>query len=144
MIQGLITKLQDQKTTKALEYMIFGFTSLLAIMMITEPFAICGAEETVVTAYQMIEYQPQAIMLAAGPFLIGIVYAEHAPSHWKAVKLCVIGVFFTISLMITMRYGIPVLEEEFGSTEKQLIILPVMFYCNLAIGIMSLLTGSKE
>ena len=139
MYQELIMKLQDQKTSKVLEYMLFNISSLVTLLMITEPFAICGSEETIVTALQLVQYLPQAIMLVAGPFLICLTYAERIPCKWKAVKFCFIGMLFTVSLVTSTHHGIPVLEEAFGSAEKQLILLPVMFYFSIAVGIMSVL-----
>ena len=144
MIRGLIMKLQDQKTTNALEYMLFSILSLLAIMMVTEPFAICGDDEVVVTAYQMIGYMPQAVMLVAGPFLTCIIYAEQAPAKWKAAKLGINGLLFAVSLAISTHYGMVALEAVFGSVEKQLIVLPIMFYLSLAVGIESVLSEQRN
>lgn len=144
MKQSLLMKLQEQKTTKVLEYMLFNISSLVTILMITEPFVICGPEEIVVTAFQTVQYVPQAIMLIAGPFFIAITYVEQIPSEWKAIKFGFIGLLFTVSLVISIHYGIPVLEEIFGEVKKQMVLLPIMFYLNLAVGIMSVLSEKEK
>ena len=144
MCQELIMKLQDQKTINVLEYMVFNLSALLAMMLIAEPFAICGDEGAIVRAYQMTGYIPQALMMAAAPFLNYITHLELIPDKWKAVKMVVIGLLFTVSMITAVKYGIPILEAEYGTAERKLLILPIMFYCNLAIGLMNLIRKCAE
>jgi len=138
MCQELIMKLQDQKMSNVLEYIVFNISALLAIMFVTEPFAICGDEGTIVRAYQMSGYIPQALMLAASPLLNYITYIEPIPGKWKMMKLAAIGTLFTVSMVTTVKFGTPILESAHGSAEIKLLILPIMYYCNLAAGLMSL------
>ena len=143
MCQELIMKLQDQKTSNVLEYMVFNLSALLAIMLIAEPFAICGDEGTIVRTYQMAGYIPQALMMAVAPFLNYISYIEPIPAKWKAMKLAAVGVLFTVSMITAVKFGVPLLEAKYGSADVKLLIFPIIYYCNLAMGLMNL-TRKKE
>ena len=104
MIQEVIMKLQDQKTSNVLEYIVFNLLALLAMMFVAEPFASCGTEGTIIYVYQMVGYIPQSLMVAVAPFLNYITYLEPIPDKWKAVKLIVIGVLFTVGMVTTVQF----------------------------------------
>lgn len=139
MFQEMIMKLQDPKTTNVLEYSVISFSALVSMLMLTDTFAICGSEETAVLVYQMVGYLPQAIFMVLGPFLTYMVCMEPVPAKWRAVKLVIIGILFTVSMVVTVKYGLPVLVSEFGSAEIELLAFPMLFYCQLVLGIMNLM-----
>ena len=138
MSQELIMKLQDQKTTNFLEHCVISILALVAMLMLTDTFAICGPEKTAVLLFQMVGYLPQAIFMVLGPFLTYIVCQEPVPARWRRVKLIVIGILFTASMIVTVKYGQPVLVSEFGSAEIELLAFPMLFYCQLIVSLMNM------
>lgn len=138
MFQEMIMKMQEQKTTNILEYSVTSIAALVCMLMLTDTFAICGSEETVVMLYQMVGYLPQAIFMVLGPFLTYIVCQEPVPARWRRVKLIVIGILFTASMVVTVKYGQPVLASEFGSAEIKLLAFPMLFYCQLMVSLMNM------
>lgn len=138
MSQELIMKLQEPKTTNFLGHSVISISALVAMLMLTDTFAICGPEETAVLLYQMVGHLPQAIFMVLGPFLTYMVCMEPVPAKWRAVKLVIIGILFTVSMAITVKYGKPVLVSEFGSAEIELLAFPMLFYCQLIVSLMNM------
>ena len=138
MFQELIMKMQDQKTTNVLEHGAISISALVTMVMLTDTFALCGTEEKAVLLYQMVGYLPQAIFMVLGPFLTYIVCQEPVPARWRTVKLIVIGILFTASMAVTVKYGQPVLVSKFGSAEIELLAFPMLFYCQLIVSLMNM------
>ena len=126
------------------EYLLFNISALICMLMVTETFAVCGPGAVDIPVYQMVQYIPQGIFLVLGPFLSYLTYLEPIPENWKIAKFSIIGILFTVSMLTTVEFGIPVLEAEFGSADKQMIIFPMLFYCRIAIALMNLIGHKKK
>ena len=130
--------IKDSCGQNRMGYILYNIVALISLLMATDLFAVCGAGDTCVMAFQMIKYLPQAMMMLIGPILTYITYLEPIPVKWKVIKFLIIGVLFTISMLTTLKFGLPILEEVYGgSVQTKLLLLPITFYLNLAVGILT-------
>lgn len=127
-----------------LNYICFNLVSLLSMIMLTDISMICGIDKYIIPVYKLVEYVPQAIILIIAPFICHITYFENIPQKWKIIKLGIIGIMFTISMLITVDSIVPILTSLYQSVEVSLLIYPIMFYISLGFELLSIYIGSEE
>jgi len=125
-------------------YISYNMIALFAMLMVADVFAVCGPEETSIRVYQMVNVMPQAFMMIAAPFLCYITYAEPISNRWKLIKYATIGVLFVVSMLTTLKFGLPLLEVEYGSAEVRLWLLPAATCASILAGILKLMGASEE
>ena len=128
---------KDKLGQNGIGYALYNMVAIISLLMITDTFAVYGPEDTSIMACQMVKYVPQAIFMVAAPMLCYATYHEIIPKKWKIIKFLLIGVLFTISLIITVKFGLSILEGEHDSVEIKLMLLPMTFYTQLTVGILN-------
>lgn len=123
--------------------LLFYITVLITIILLAEGMIQCGAEKTMIPAYQMVNYVPQAIFLPVAPFLNLITYQVTTPGKRKRIQYGIVIVLFTASLWVTMDRILPQLAGLYGSAELVSFGYPMCFYLNAVMALLGEFGGNR-
>lgn len=123
--------------------LLFYITALITIILLAEGMIQCGVENMMISAYQMVNYVPQAIFLPVAPFLNLITYQEAAPGKRKLIQYGIVIVLFTASLWVTMDRILPQLTGLYGSAELVSFGYPLCFYLNAVMALLGEFGGNR-
>lgn len=123
--------------------LLFYITAVITIILLAEGMIQCGTEKTLIPAYQMVNYVPQAIFLPVAPFLNLITYQMTASGKRKLIQYGIVVVLFTASLWVTMDRILPQLTGLYGNAELVSFGYPMCFYMSAVMALLGEYGGSR-
>ena len=127
-----------------LNYIVHTGLAMLSIIMLVDVAMICGSEKIIIPVYGLVEYVPQAIIMVIAPFACYTTYFEPIPKRWKLKKYIIIGILFTISMVMTIDLSIPILTNLYGSVDLKILLYPIIFYSSLGFDLLKVYLGENK